>query len=69
MLRQLVSSPLPRMTQMSVDGNVPGDLTSQSVFLDSSVSFLLSHASCTISALEMDLKYVVDDSLKRRLLL
>ena len=57
------------MKQMSVDGNVPGDLTSQSVFLDSSVSFLLSHASCTISALEMDLKYVVDDNLKRRLLL
>lgn len=49
--------------------NAPGDLATQTVFLDSVVTFLRSHANCTVSAKDMELKYIVDEDLKKRLLL
>lgn len=66
-MRQLVEAPLPNMTCIVCNGNVPGDLAAQTVFLDSVVAFLHSHTSCTISAKDMNLKYIVDDDLKKRL--
>lgn len=57
------------MARLVCDGNAPGDLATQTVFLDSVVTFLHSHANCTVSAKDMELRYIVDEDLKKRLLL